>query len=267
MVFHMANIIPLAGIGSRFEKAGYKLPKPLIPVSGLPMIIKAIRGMPESDKWIFIVRQEHIDQYKIDELIKKEVGGAIIIPVSEITDGQASTCMLAEPYLKKEEEILIAACDNSYIYDKERYRKLKKDESIDSIIWTFTRHDTLRENPNARGWCILEKDKITIKDISVKIPVSSDPFNDHAVVATFFFRHAQDFLDATNLMIREGFRVNNEFYVDAVPIFMKKLGKKSVIFDIEHYLDWGSPEALYDYQRLEYLIKMGIEENTLNFKK
>jgi NDP-sugar pyrophosphorylase family protein len=67
----MANIIPMAGVGSRFEKHGYKLPKPLIPVSGMPMIINVIRGMPESDKWIFIVRQDHIDEYKIDELKKK----------------------------------------------------------------------------------------------------------------------------------------------------------------------------------------------------
>jgi hypothetical protein len=168
---------------------------------------------------------------------------------------------LAEPYLKKDEEVLIAACDNSYIYDKEKYQKLKKDKSIDSIVWTFTRHNTLKENPNARGWCILEKDNNTIKGMSVKTPVSSDPFNDHAVVATFFFRRAQDFFNATNLMIKENFRINNEFYVDAVPIFMKKLGKRSVIFDIEQYLDWGYPETLYDYQKNEYLIKMGIKKD------
>ncbi len=257
-VIEMANIIPMAGGGSRFEKAGYKLPKPLIPVSGLPMIINVIRGMPEADKWIFVVRQDHIDNYRIDALIKKEISDAIVVPVSGMTSGQASTCMMAEPYLEKDEEMLISACDNSCLYDKEKYNELKMDKGIDSIVWTFTKHDTLRENPNARGWCILEKDSITIRDMSVKTPVSSDPFNDHAVSSTFFFRHAKDFFDAVNLMVRENFRINNEFYVDAVPIFMKKLGKKSVIFDIEHYLDWGYPETLYDYQRLEYAVKNGI---------
>ena len=35
----MINIvIPMAGRGSRFTKAGYNLPKPLIPVHGVPMI-------------------------------------------------------------------------------------------------------------------------------------------------------------------------------------------------------------------------------------
>ncbi len=35
------TLIPLAGAGSRFAKVGYKDPKPLIEVSGKPMILQA----------------------------------------------------------------------------------------------------------------------------------------------------------------------------------------------------------------------------------
>ncbi len=36
----MLNIVlPMAGRGSRFANAGYTLPKPLIPVHGVPMIV------------------------------------------------------------------------------------------------------------------------------------------------------------------------------------------------------------------------------------
>ena len=34
----MNVLIPMAGAGSRFEKAGYTFPKPLIEVNGKPMI-------------------------------------------------------------------------------------------------------------------------------------------------------------------------------------------------------------------------------------
>jgi len=98
----MINLIAAAGIGRRYKEVGYQLPKLLIPVSGVPMIIKAIRDMPKSDKWIFIVRREHIDEYRIDSLIKEEIADAIIIPVSQTTDGQAHTCLLAEEYLDPE---------------------------------------------------------------------------------------------------------------------------------------------------------------------
>jgi len=117
----MANVIPMAGEGSRFSKEDYSVPKPLIPVSGVPMIVKAIRDMPESDKWIFLVRKEHIDEYQIDNVIKSEIKEAIIIPVEKTTEGQAATCMLAEEYLEEEEELFIAACDNGYLYDNRKF--------------------------------------------------------------------------------------------------------------------------------------------------
>lgn len=38
-------VIPMAGAGSRFQKAGYKLPKPLIPVLGKPMIQLVVENL------------------------------------------------------------------------------------------------------------------------------------------------------------------------------------------------------------------------------
>jgi len=260
----MANIIPMAGLGSRFSEQGYQLPKPLISVSGIPMIIKVIRDLPPADKWIFIVRQEHIDDYQIDKLIKTEIPNAIIIPVNKTTEGQACTCMLAEPYLDLEESIFITACDISFLYNKEKYNELINNSDIDSIVWTFTQRENLKRNPNAWGWYKLEEDNQTIKDISVKVPISDDPYNDHAVVATFYFKKAKDFINATNLMIQENYRINNEFYVDSLPKFMRMLGKKSVIFDVDLFICWGKPDELYDYQKMEYVVRNKISKGELS---
>ena len=220
------NIIPMAGTGSRFADSGYMLPKALIPVSGKPMILGAIEHMPQADTWVFIVRQEHIEQYFIDVLIKKEIPNAIIISVNETTEGQASTCMLAMPHVQPEDSVFIAACDNSFLYNHDDYKKLMDDTTIDSIVWTFTKDKLLEISPKSWGWIKLESDGVTIDDMSVKIPVSNTPFNDHAVVATFFFRRAQDFIDAYNLMVKENYRINNEFYVDSLPIFLKTRKEK-----------------------------------------
>ena len=125
------------------------------------------------------------------------------------------------------------------------------DDNIDCIVWTFTQRETLRRNPAAWGWINLDDDGITIKNVSVKIPVSEDPYNDHAVVASFYFKKAKDFIEATNLMIKEDYRIRDEFYVDSIPLFLNKLGKRSVIFDVDLYVCWGTPEDLKDYQKWE----------------
>src|SRR3989338_8565983 len=104
----MANVIPMSGTGSRFSDVGYLLPKPLIPVSGKPMIARVIQTMPPADKWIFIVRAEHVEQFAIDKLIKSLLPQAIII-IEENPVGQAPTCMLAIPHLDGDEDMFIAA--------------------------------------------------------------------------------------------------------------------------------------------------------------
>jgi dTDP-glucose pyrophosphorylase len=260
----MANLIPMAGLGSRFADAGYTLPKPLISVSGEPMIINAIRDMPKSDKWIFVVRKEHVDEFKIDQIIKKELPNAIIIAIDKTTEGQACTCLLAEKYLDPEEPLLIAACDNGYFYDTKRYTELCSRTDIDAVVWTFTRKENLRQNPAAWGWIKLEDDGETIKDMSVKVPISPDPYNDHAVVATFYFKKTKDFIASTKMMIAENHRIKNEFYVDSLPIFLKKMKKKSAIFDVDLYVGWGTPKDLYNYQKIEFILENRADINNLS---
>ncbi len=250
------NLIPMAGLGTRFSSAGYRLSKPLIEVSGVPMIIKVIRDLPTVDKWIFVMRQEHFD-YGVDQLIKREIENVIFLEDPD-PQGQASTCMIAEKELNDNDELFIAACDNGFLFDSAKFDSLKSNKDIDSIIWTFTQMETLKRNPDAWGWYKLEADNQTISDISVKVPVSENPYNDHAVTATFYFRKAKDFIDSIKLMVSENYRINNEFYVDAVPRFLQKLNKKTVIFDVDLYVGWGKPDDLYDYERMEFIVKYNI---------
>lgn len=263
----MINLIPMAGLGTRFSNAGYKLSKPLIEVSGVPMIIKVIRDLPKADKWIFVVREEHLD-CGVDKIIQKELPDAIFL-VDHNPTGQAGSCLVAREYLNTDEELFIAACDNGFLYDENKFSDLKNRKDVDCIIWTFTKRETLRRNPTAWGWYKLEQDNETIKDISVKVPVSSDPFNDHAVVATFWFRRAKDFVSSVDMMIKAEYRVNNEFYVDAVPRFLKMMGKKSIVFDVDLYVGWGKPDDLHDYEKIEFIVKhnalslASAEEKTL----
>lgn len=64
-------VIPMAGAGSRFQKAGYKLPKPLIPVLGKPMIQLVVENLTPKKyqaKFVFLVQQAHIERYHVDQL-------------------------------------------------------------------------------------------------------------------------------------------------------------------------------------------------------
>ena len=68
----MKVILPMAGNGQRFFDDGYTLPKPLIDVNGKPMFKRVIDNLHLGDNvqpW-FIVRQDHVNEYSIDKIIR-----------------------------------------------------------------------------------------------------------------------------------------------------------------------------------------------------
>ena len=92
----MINIvIPMAGLGSRFSKAGYKLPKPLIDVQGKHMIELIIENLTplEKHRFIFICQKSH-EKYNLSEILRKKTNNCEIIFTNEITDGALCTVLL-----------------------------------------------------------------------------------------------------------------------------------------------------------------------------
>lgn len=240
------NLIPMAGAGKRFLDAGYATPKPLIPVGGKPMVIRAASHLPLADQWIFVCRQEHITKVHIDETLKKNFHPAKIIPVAQLTEGQASTCLLAKEFLAENDILTIGACDNDIIYDHDAYIKLLAQPDCDAIIWTFRNNPSVLQNPCMYGWVKVDSNGHACH-VSVKIPISDNPMQDHAVIGAFTFKKAGDFIHYTEIMIRQNRRINNEFYVDELMNVMLEHGKQIWVFEVDRYICWGTPQDLITY--------------------
>lgn len=243
----------MAGAGSRFTAAGYIESKPAIPTydkrSGkkLPMVVCATLDLPDvnvdGSNVIYVDRDFHKEtEMKILEFFPK----ARFVTVDHLTEGQACTCLLAEKYINRDEELLIAGCDNGMEYSKERFDEERK--NADVLVFTYRHNEAVLSNPSAYGWMIVDKDNC-VTDVSIKRAISDNPMNDHAVVATFWFKGGGIFTEAARAMIEEDDRINNEFYVDQVIRYVLKLGYKAKVFEIDRYIGWGTPEDYENYQK------------------
>ncbi len=249
----MINLVTMAGKGKRFFEQGYTLPKPLIPINGEPMIWKVIDCLPPAEKWIFVVRQEHIDNFSIDKAIKEKIPDAIITVDRDLLGGASIFC--AEEFIPDNEEVFIAGCDMGFIYNKEKFEELKKNLKYDCILWTFTKDQRIPANPKSWGYVVLEQDNLTIKEMSVKMTISENPYNDHVVAANFWIRSKKALYDAIRLMIKEEIKTNNEYYLDNLPLAFKRLNKKSCIFDVDLLIGWGIPQEFHEFEKIDYFYK------------
>jgi dTDP-glucose pyrophosphorylase len=250
----MIILIPMAGAGSRFSKEGYKKHKPVIPTKdhrtglSVPMVVAATSDLPNADnkdtKIIYIDRDFH-KKDGVEQQIKEYFPQAEFITINYLTEGQASTCLLAKDNINNNEELIIAGCDNGMIIDSSKFEELRKD--ADALIFTYRGHNLVLEKPEAHGWvCVDNIDNVT--GMSVKKPISDTPLNDHAVVATFWFKKGSSFVEACEKMVEENDRINSEFYVDQVMKHMLDLNYKVKVFEVEKYICWGTPKDYEEYE-------------------
>ena len=238
------NLIPMAGAGQRFVDGGYDTPKPLIEVDELPMIVQAANSLPVADYWIFICRKGHVLKYEIDKLLKQYFPNSDIISIDYLTEGQASTCLLARDLLFSDDQLTIGACDNAMKYNSEDFEK--KINQSDALIWTFRNNSAVLQNPKAYGWVEVDETGTALQ-VSCKEPISDNPLVDHAVIGSFSFQRAETFLQCVDSMIAKNRRINNEFYIDVALDECIGLGYVVLPFEVEKYICWGTPQDLDKY--------------------
>jgi NDP-sugar pyrophosphorylase family protein len=243
------TILPMAGKGSRFSMKGYNVPKPLLDINGYPMFHQAVDCLPLSNSFIFITLNEYSNKYpELENTINNLYSNVKtqILKLDTVTEGQACTCYDAIKNIDLESPILITACDNASYWNDEEYKKLLDDTSIDIIVWGFRNNPTSKNNPNMYSWIHTDNNN-NILNISVKKCIVDDPFNNSAVIGTFFFRKAKYFIDGYFEMLKKNIRVQNEFYIDTMINECILQNKTVKLFDVEHYICWGIPDEYETY--------------------
>ena len=162
----MTIIITMAGLGTRFRKAGYTVPKYMIEAKGKTLFewsMDSLLGYNKMvEKYIFVVRKEDNSKNFIEEQCKNyNINNYYILEINELTDGQATTCMLAIPYCNKENPIMIYNID-TYV---EPYEMKYEDISGDGYMPCFNAEGThwsfARTDKNGRVVEVREKERIS----------------------------------------------------------------------------------------------------------
>ena len=240
-------LLPMVGEGTRFKEGGYEIPKPLIPVSGQPMVIQALRDLPKTDSQTFVLREDlqSLDILKAELRHSSKNAQFYILP--SITDGQATTCVEGSKNLKMNSIVTIAACDNGMNYDPKLFIELLEDDQVDIIVWGARGYPGAIRSPEKYGWIDLDDESLDIKKVSVKKPLS-DPINDPIIVGAFTFKRLSDFTDSVNHMKSRKAKINGEYYIDTAINDAIQLGKKCKMLEVQHYICWGSPNDLRTFE-------------------
>jgi NDP-sugar pyrophosphorylase family protein len=230
-------IIPAAGEGSRFTNVGWKKPKPFIDVGGKSMLEHVIDNVSSTESNItLLLRQNHLESYpEIAERFQED--GHRIISVSKLTEGAASTVLLARPSFDNDQPMMVANSDQLVDFDVHEFIEDCIRRKLDGSILVF------RDPSMDPKWSFARVDEETRLVIEV---AEKNPISEIATVGIYLFSKGKDFVRAALDMIVANDRVNNEFYTCPVYNYMIRNGAQIGIFEIpmDAMTGLGTPDDL-----------------------
>jgi len=240
-------LIPMAGDGARFAREGYRDPKPLVPVAGVPMIERVLQTLPHASRTVAICRTEHVSQAFSPALTCFSSRRVNVLSLNHRTEGQACTCLLAEGSIPDSDPVLVSPCDSSLIYNENAFARLTAGDA-DCVAFTFRNHPHANRNPSHYGW-LQTADGDLVESVLCKQAPATLVQEARGITGMFWFRTAGLMFHAIRQLIARNERINGEFYLDSVLGVLIASGCRVRALDVEHYICYGTPD---DVRTFEY---------------
>lgn len=231
-------LIPMAGAGSRFVEKGYENPKPMIEVKGMPMIQKVIYSLDMNGHFIYLAQEPIVEKYDLKNFLRSICPFApevTVIGVDALTEGAASTSLLAKELINNENPLIICNSDQLVEWDARAFLQDAGDRNLDGSIAIFESQDP--------KWSYAKvEDGGFVTEVAEKQVIS-----DTATVGIYYWKHGSDYVKFAEQMIEKDIRTNGEFYI--CPAYNEAIasGLKIGTYEVHRMISLGTPEDLEAY--------------------
>ena len=196
-------VIPMAGLGSRFTEGGYRLPKPLLPVHGVPMYHLVVANLLTADvASVTIIAQSSWqladDVERLNHALPQTFS---LIEIDYVTDGPADTIELTKGLIEPGLPVVTGNSDQFVDADLTPFYAQLNESTLAGSILTMIDDDPkwsyASVNPNGDVELVREKEVIST----------------HATVGIYAFASANLMFHGFDLMRKARDSVRGEFYV------------------------------------------------------
>jgi RpiB/LacA/LacB family sugar-phosphate isomerase len=229
-------LIPMAGLGSRFIKEGFKVPKQLINIKDRHLIDISLDCLNyEGCNLIFVVRDETVYNFHMDDLLRKKFGDDIkVVVLDKLTDGSVCSCLYAEEYIDNDVPLIIHTLDIEFgpVFNPH----IMNDLDGDGLLLTF------KSNSANYSYAKVDENGF-VTETAEKKAISND-----ACVGIYGFKKGSDFCKYAREMIERDLRTKNEFYISPLYNLLIEDGKKIRTEMVDKMHVFGTPDEFHFYK-------------------
>jgi len=255
----MQIVIPMSGFGERFRRAGYEVPKPLITVDGKAIIEHVVEMFPGETNFIFICNRDHLAEpsFRMREVLERCCPRRRIVEIDPHKLGPVNAVLQSVEILDPDEPVIVNYCDFTCYWDYQAFRAFVNNTGCDGAIPCYTGfHPHLLRSVN---FAYVKEIEGRVIDIQEKQPFTATPMNEFASSGTYYFRSGAMVLDYFARSMQPDLALNGEFYVSMVYKPMLEDGLDIVVYPLQHFMQWGTPEDLAEYRYFSQMFRLLVE--------
>ncbi len=230
----MNFVIPMAGRGERFKKAGFSLPKMLIESHGKTLLEWSVDSLPLElcSNLIFIGLKEHKEQNDLEEVIRSKYAkyNPKFIWLDEVTRGQAETVVKAESLCDLNKDLLIFNIDTMFC--SPLLKNVLKDNLFDGVLGAFESYE------GRFSYAKLDEKGIVI-ETAEKIVISN-----YALTGLYHFKKCSSFFEVAKKHISKNILTGGEFYIAPMYNDLIANGEKFIVDICKSHWILGTPDEL-----------------------
>lgn len=236
----MNILIPMAGLGTRFAKEGFDLPKPLIETQGKTLVEHSVTSLGIEGRYIFITRK--YDNPEHNRLLTKRLTeispNSIEIQLDHITHGAAETALAAKSHINNDEPLIITNCDQITDWDSKDFLEFISHPKIDGAVVTYP-----SDNPK-NSFAIVDDNHV------IKL-VEKEVVSDIALIGVHYWKHGKEFVNSAEKLL-ENFNSEGrpECYISETYNFLIDQGLRIKHYHLEtnEFIPLGTPYDLKIYE-------------------
>ncbi len=237
----------MSGFGERFRRAGYSIPKPLIQIDDKPIISHVIDLFPGESNFIFICNKEHILTSPMLDILNKYCPDGRIVTIDPHKKGPVYAVSQAFDIINNDEPAIINYCDFTCYWD---YRDFKSRVLSSEVAGSIPSYKGF--HPHSLGttnYAYLRAENNLLIEIQEKKPFTNNRMDEYASSGTYYFASGSYLKKYCQSLIDQDITVGGEFYCSLVYNLMVQDGLRVGVHEIEHFMQWGTPEDVEEYLR------------------
>lgn len=246
-------LIPMSGQGTRYQAAGYKEPKPLIPVNGKPMISRLLENFPQSWPSFFVMAENHRNSELPTVLFKDRPNGQQIF-IAKHTQGPSYAALQAISHMDPDAAVFLSYCDYAMVWDSSRFSNFVEATDCDACVISYRGYHAHYRSSLTYAYSRMRGENVV--EVKEKGSFTSNRENEFASSGGYYFKTAKLLKEAIQYQIAHEIALKGEYYSSLTVEALLRLRPQSHvrIFEIPGFFQWGTPEDLkiFEYWEQSY---------------